>query len=284
MPHLSVIIPAYNEARAIRAGKLAQVARWLASQGVDGELIVVDDGSHDATAELARPWAQRVVRIPHAGKAAAIVAGIQEARGEIILVTDMDLATPIAEARKLLHAVGRSADVVIGSRGLVRRGAPVGRYVLSWGHVALRGAALGLRMTDTQCGFKAMLREAALHILDHLHIYHPSVFAHRPAEPAGLNAGHAGLPMRKNIAQCCPIHGPSVTSGFDVEFLYVARRLGYRIHEVPVLWNYQETRGANLFRDSLRGLKDLAHILVENWKGGYPRRHSHKKKGGKKQS
>ena len=252
MPHLSVIIPAYNEARAIRAGKLAQVARWLASQGVDGELIVVDDGSHDATAELAKPWARRVIRIPHAGKAAAIVAGIQEARGEVILVTDMDLATPIAEARKLLHAVGRSADVGIGSRGLVRRGAPMGRYVLSWGHMALRGTALGLRMTDTQCGFKAMLREAALHVLDHLHIYHPD--------------------------QSCPIHGPSVTSGFDVEFLYVARRLGYRIHEVPVLWNYQETRGANLFRDSLRGLKDMAHILVENWKGGYPKRHSHRKR------
>jgi hypothetical protein len=104
---------------------------------------------------------------------------------------------------------------------------------------------LGLRISDTQCGFKAVTREAARRILKYLHVYHPH--------------------------QLCALHGPSVTSGFDVEFLFVAHRLGYRIQEIPVQWNYQETRGADLFRDAWRGVKDLGHILVEDWKGGYPR-------------
>jgi hypothetical protein len=82
--------------------------------------------------------------------------------------------------------------------------------------VALRNALLGLKITDTQCGFKAMKRTAALEILDCLHLYHPN---------------------RK-----ATIQGPSVTSGFDVEFLFVAQRLGYRVAEVPVQWNYQDTR------------------------------------------
>ena len=249
--HLSVILPAYNEASAIQAGKLARVAEWLAQQPYASELLVVDDGSSDGTARLAQSArlaeavVARVISIEHAGKAAAIVAGVQQARGEVVLLSDMDQATPISEAPKLLEALPR-AEVAIGSRGLRRAGAPPGRYLLSWGQVVLRQVLLGIHITDTQCGFKAFRRPAGLKVLEHLRVY----------QPACLGA----------------IRGPSVTSGFDVEFLFVAHRLGYQICEVPVAWSYQATRRVNLTRDAWRGLRDLVNIVGAAAQGHYPPR------------
>src|SRR5512139_3350523 len=122
MTDLSVIIPAYNEAAALRAGKLARVVEWCGRQAASVELLVVDDGSRDETAELAALQADRVLSIPHAGKAAAIVAGMRAAQGEIVLFSDMDQATPITEAAKLLEVVEHTQGLAIGSRGLARRG------------------------------------------------------------------------------------------------------------------------------------------------------------------
>ena len=246
MTYLSIVIPAYNEAEAIQAGKLERVTRWMATQPFVIELLVVDDGSNDNTAKFAESIATRVLTIPHKGKAAAIMAGIDAARGEIVLFTDMDQATPITHAPALLDAIEKRADIVIGSRGLVRPGAPAGRYVLSWGQVALRTLLTGLYLMDTQCGFKAMKRAVALETLAHLHRYHP---------------GQLDL-----------LQQPSVTSGFDVELLFVARRLGYQIGEVPITWNYQETRRVNLVRDAWRGIDDLVKILIADWQGKYPQR------------
>jgi glycosyltransferase involved in cell wall biosynthesis len=245
-PSLTIVIPAYNEENAIRAGKLSQVSVWLKQQTFPGELIMVDDHSQDQTAAQARGIADQVISIPHAGKAAALIAGIRAARCEWILFSDMDQATPISEATKLLNAMETGADIAVGSRGMVRHGAPVGRYVLSWGQVIVKSLLLGLRITDTQCGFKAFTRAAALEIIDHLVVYAP--------EKLGT------------------IHGPSVTSGFDIEFLVLGQRLGYRIAEVPVQWNYQQTRRVNLLRDARRGLGDLFHILVARLKRKYPRK------------
>jgi dolichyl-phosphate beta-glucosyltransferase len=245
-PYLTIVIPAYNEADAIRAGKLARVFDWLEQQDFHSELILVDDGSLDGTAQLAREAGVRVECIQHAGKAAAIVAGIHAAAGEIILFTDMDQATPIFEATKLLECIKTRSNVAIGSRGLVRSGAPVGRYILSWGQILLRYFLLGVRITDTQCGFKAFTRRAALEVLQHLKVYHP--------------------------ARQGAIQGPSVTSGFDVEFLFVANRLGHRISEVPVQWNYQETRRVRLVKDAVRGMRDLLRIAWMRLLRRYPRR------------
>jgi dolichyl-phosphate beta-glucosyltransferase len=245
-PYLSIIIPAYNEADAIRSGKLARVKDWLAGRDFSWELIVVDDGSQDETAVLAEAEGVRVEQIKHAGKAAAIVAGIQAALGEIILFTDMDQATPIYEAARLLQSIETKSNVAIGSRGLVRPGAPVGRYVLSWGQIVLRYILLGVAITDTQCGFKAFTRTAAQEVLQHLKVYHPS---------------------RQGAIQ-----GPSVTSGFDVEFLFIANRLGHRICEVPVEWNYQDTRRVRLVKDALRGMRDLVRISWMRLLRRYPRR------------
>ncbi len=243
---LSIIIPAYNEANAIRAGKLKRVAGWLSGQPFESELIVVDDGSQDDTAKLAKGIATRVVRIPHGGKAAAIDAGIRVARGDLVLFTDMDQATPITEAPRLLEALREGASVAIGSRGLVRAGAPAWRYALSWSQMGLRYALLALKLTDTQCGFKAFTRPAALDVLDHLVVYAPSRLG--------------------------PLKGASVTSGFDVEFLFVGMQLGYSIRELPVRWNYQETRRVRLVRDAWRGVMDLLRIAWARLRGRYPKR------------
>jgi dolichyl-phosphate beta-glucosyltransferase len=252
-PSLSVVIPAYNEEKAIRAGKLERVAVWLRSQPYETELILVDDQSQDDTARLAEEAlaqanapAGRVLRIRHAGKAAAVIAGIRAASGERVLFTDMDQATPISEAPRLLHSLETGYQIAAGSRGVVRAGAPLGRYLLSWGQVLLKTVLLRLRITDTQCGFKAFDRQAALEIIEHLVVY----------DPARLGT----------------LHGPSVTSGFDVEFLYVGQRLGYRIREVPVKWHYQDTRRVNLLRDARRGFLDLFKIVLARVKRQYPRR------------
>ena len=245
-PQLSVVIPAYNEAPAIRAGKLAHAASWLNDCPYETELIVVDDQSQDDTAAMAEAWA-RIVRIRHAGKAAAVIAGIRASSGTWVLFSDMDQATPIEEAPRLFAALERGCDVAAGSRGAARPGAPVGR-LLSWGQVVLKGLLLGLRVTDTQCGFKAFTRAAALDVIDHLVVY--------------------------DSRRLGTVDGPSVTSGFDVEFLLVAQRLGYRVCEIPVRWNYQQTRRVNLVRDARRGLRDLFLILAARAGGKYPKKHT----------
>ena len=241
--HLSIVVPAYNEAPALRAGKLGPVRDWMARQPFEAELLVVDDGSDDGTAALAEGVADRVVRIGHAGKAAAIVAGVEAARGARVLFTDMDQATPIAHADDLLAALDGGADVAIGDRGLARAGAPLGRRVLSWGQVAVRTVLLGLPWTDTQCGFKAFSRAAGRDVVAHLRVYHP--------ERLGA------------------VRGPSVTSGFDVELLFVARRRGWRVEARPVTWLYAETRRVDLRRDAWRGVRDLLAIAAAALRGAY---------------
>jgi len=215
----------------------------MAAAPLRSELIVVDDGSTDDTAVLAEAEADRVVRIAHSGKAAAIIAGVDAARGDTVLFTDMDQATPISHAGALLTALDAGADVAIGSRGLARAGAPAWRRALSLGQLGLRTALLGMPYSDTQCGFKAFRRTAARDILDNLKVYHPR---------------EAG-----------PIRGPSVASGFDVEFLFVARRRGYRVAAVPVTWRYADSRRVALGRDALRGVRDLLAIAGARWRGAY---------------
>ncbi len=245
-PGLSIVLPAYNEASALRAGRLGDVLAWRDRQPFDVEVVVVDDGSEDDTAARAEALLRapdRLVRIAHAGKAAAVMAGIEAARAPVVLFTDMDQATPIAHAGDLLAALEAGADVALGSRGFRRPGAPVGRLAMSWGQAALRTLLLGLALPDTQCGFKAFRRDAVLRVFDHLRLYHPD---------------------RRGT-----IHGPSVTSGFDVEVLFVARRLGYRLASVPVTWHYEASRRVDLRRDALRGVQDLLAIAVARWRGAY---------------
>jgi len=248
-PFLSVVIPAYNEEPNIRAGSLDKVARYLAVQDYSYEVLVVDDGSEDQTAALTEDFAQRhagfrVVRNPHRGKAYAVASGMLAAQGEVVLFSDMDQATPIGEAAGLLPWFDQGYDVVIGSRGTVRRNAPWWRKIMSHGQIVLRNFILGFRgITDTQCGFKAFRRQAVEAIFSRLNLY------------------------GRQVDQ--EVKGATVTSGFDVEVLFVARKLGYRIKEVPVEWDYQHTRRVNLLKDSLRGVRDLLRIRLADLRGAY---------------
>ena len=241
---LSVVIPAFNESAAINAGALEIVRAWLDARPFQTELIVADDGSADDTISLSRRTADTVLELRHGGKAAALSAGARAARGEILLLTDMDLATPIEDGSRLLEAMRAGADVAIGSRGIARPGAPLKRYVLSLGQMALSRLLLGLPFTDTQCGFKAWRRHVLCDVLEQLVVYSPD-------RPVG-------------------IEGAGVTSGFDVECLLVARRLGVDVRQVPVSWKHMASERVRPVTEAGRGVRDLLQIVEARRKGLYP--------------
>ncbi|MGQ9684000.1 MAG: glycosyltransferase [Anaerolineae bacterium] len=248
-PYLSVVIPAYNEETNLRAGALQKVAHYLERLPYVTEVVVADDGSEDATAALVEAFVAehptfRLQRNPHRGKAHTVISGMLAARGTYVLFTDMDQATPIDQVELLLPWLEQGYEVVFGSRGGERRGAPWWRLFMSRAMMALRGLLVNLPgVHDTQCGFKAFQREAAERIFARMRLYAPG--------------------------QGRTVQGAVVAAGFDVETLFVARKLGYRLREVPVRWDYARTRRVSFWRDSLRGLRDLARIRWNDLRGLY---------------
>lgn len=246
-PFLSIVIPAYNEETNIRLGAFDKVLRYLNDQSYTWEVIVVDDGSTDNTARLTEEYIGknayvRIINNPHQGKAATVITGIMEARGEIVLFSDLDQATPLKEVEKVLPWFSKGYDVVIGSRKEKREGAPMLRRIMARGFMILRTVILGLKgISDTQCGFKAFKRGVAQDIFRHLSLY----------------------------GQKKTVSGAMVTAGFDIEVLFLAKMLGYKIKEIPVEWHYVETRRVNPIKDSWEGLMDIFHIRLNAWKGIY---------------
>lgn len=246
-PFLSVIIPSYNEETNIRLGSLEKVSRFLERQSFGWEALLVDDGSTDGSPKLLDAFARAnpgfsVVHNPHRGKAGTVISGMMKARGSLVLFTDLDQATPISELDKILPWFDRGFDVVIGSRNRRREGAPISRVIMARGFMILRSLFLGLRgITDTQCGFKAFRRSVAKDIFSRLELY-------------------------DNTHE---VHGPMVTAGFDIEVLFLAKKLGYKTKEVPVEWHYVETRRVSPVKDSLQGLMDILRIRMNAWQGKY---------------
>lgn len=246
-PFLSVVIPAYNEETNIRLGALDKVSRYLEKQSYTWEVVVVDDGSTDQTGKLLVDFSKvtpsfTVIHNDHLGKAWTVVTGMLAARGEIVLFCDLDQATPIREIEKLLPWFDHGFDVVIGSRSWKREGAPALRLMMARGFMMLRSAFLGLRgIVDTQCGFKAFNLEAVQRIFKSLRLYGNR---HR-------------------------VSGSKVTAGFDIELIFVAKKQGYKIKEVPVEWHYVETRRVNPITDSWQGLLDIVRIRLNALKGYY---------------
>lgn len=244
---LSVVIPSYNEMGNLRKGTLDKVAKYLERQKFDHEVIVVDDGSNDGSREFVAKFASenknfKLIENSHSGKAGAVTTGMLKASGDYVLFTDMDQATPIEEVEKLLKFVP-DYDIVIGSRSNARKGSPVIRIFISRSAVIMRKTIVGLRdIGDTQCGFKLFSRVAAQTIFKKV---------------KEINHGFHSIKTS------------SVTSGFDVELLYIGKSLGYRIKEVPVDWLYVETRRVNPVRDSIEGTLDLFRIRGNITKGRY---------------
>jgi len=242
---LSVVIPAYNEEENIRKSVLDRVWKYLSRQKYSWEVLVVDDGSTDKTAELAEGFAKkhrgfRVLKEPHRGKGGTVIAGMLAAKGEVVLFTDMDQATPINQLEKLLPKLNEGSDIAIGSRS-GRAGAPVIRKLMAYGFIFLRALILRLPYKDTQCGFKAFKRRAANKIFRKLEIFNENVKA----------------------------NGASVSAGFDLEILYIARKLELKVAEVPISWRHQEGTKVNPIKDSWEGLRDLLRIRVNAFSGKY---------------
>lgn len=244
---ISVVIPSYNEMANLQKGTLAKVKHFLDKQKFAYELIVVDDGSTDGSKEFVQKFASKyktitLVKNSHTGKAGAVTTGMLKAKGDYILFTDMDQATPIEEINKLLPYFDQSFDVVIGSRSR-RKGAPLSRKLMSNGMITLRKIIVGLpEIHDTQCGFKMFTKKAAKDIFQKV------------------------KKVNKNFKT---IKGSSVTAGFDVELLYIASSKDYRIKEVPVTWLYVETRRVSPIKDSIDGLTGLLKIRKNTLTGIY---------------
>lgn len=250
-PSVSIVIPCYNEEANLRAGALAHVIHYAERADDIAEVVVVDDGSADASREMVARLAAihpklRLLAEPHRGKAGAVVAGIMAARAEYVLFTDMDQATPIEEIEKFRPWLRDGYDVVVGSRAGRRAGAPLVRKLMASGFIVVRRLIVDAGdVTDTQCGFKSLRADLARQIVANLRIFRPGV-----QQAAGA----------------------TVTAGFDAELLFVARRLfGARIKEVPVNWHYVGTRRVHALKESWRGLTSLLMIRAAALRGDYER-------------
>ncbi len=246
-PFLSVVIPAYNEEQRLPA-TLESIRQFLNSQAYSSEVIVVDDGSDDRTSAVARDSGSgnphyQVVRQQHLGKAAAVSAGVGISKGRNILFTDADLSTPIEAVKLLLEYRGRGFDIAIGSREGVqarRINEPQYRHLMgrAFNGVVQLAAIRGIR--DTQCGFKLVSRDVADQVF-------PKLLVHQSGRP---------------------VRGPRV-SAFDVELLFVARKAGYKIAEVPVVWTHAPGSKVRPGVDSMRMFLDVLTVRWNSMRGKY---------------
>lgn len=235
----SIVIPAYNESARI-SSTLEKVLGYVYAQQWDAEIIVVNDGSTDKTAAIVEEFAAkhpnlRLLENPgNRGKGYSVRNGMLHANGDIVIFSDADLSSPIEESAKLLEAIGRGADVVIGSRWmrteLQVQPQPLLRRVFGRAfNLALR-IVLGLRYKDTQCGFKAFTRRAS----------------------------HAIFPLQ-HIERW----------GFDPEILFLAQRFSFRVEEVPVQWAHREGTHISPLRDGMRMLSEMLRVRWNAITGKY---------------
>ena len=244
-PELSIIVPAYNEETRLPR-TLTRIREYFASRGMGSEqleILIVDDGSEDGTVQVAEKWAREwpSVRVvsngDNRGKGYSVRHGMLEARGRIALFTDADLSSPIEESEKLLAAIKDGNEVAIGSRAL-------DRTLITLHQSRLRELAgmifngfvrifVGLPFSDTQCGFKAFVREPSRVVFEQQRIER---------------------------------------FGFDPEILFLAKRHGLRTAEVAVRWAHDPATKVHMIRDSLMMFFDLG-LIRWNWLvGRYPKR------------
>lgn len=247
IPEISVVIPVFNESARI-AHSLERVWRYFTTNASSVEIIFVDDGSRDDTVALARHFAAthpevHILAERHRGKAAAVLSGMEVARGSIVGFMDVDLATPLDTWERCREAIANGAGVAIGSR----EGAGSERVKEPWYRHAMGRVFNGLvqllllpGIHDTQCGFKFFTRDAIDDILPRQRLYRDA-----------------------NVVQM-----PRVTA-FDVELLYIARKHGHEIAVIPVTWHYGDHSKVNPITDTLQNALDIIKVRRNSWLGRY---------------
>jgi glycosyltransferase involved in cell wall biosynthesis len=238
-PRLSIVIPAYNESARIEA-TLTSIFNCVETLHWDAEILVVDDGSTDTTAAIVQQWMTRnphlhLIKNPgNCGKGYSVRNGLLQAAGAIAMFTDADLSAPIEEAESLLEAIDAGADVAIGSRWLDKQKQTVHQplYRRFFGRCFnwVTRKVIGLPFKDTQCGFKAFRRDAA-----------QTIFRLQTIE----------------------------RWGFDPEILFIARKLKYKIVEVPVTWGHDERSRISYLKDGMQMLQEMAQIRTNSLRGRY---------------
>jgi len=235
---LSVVIPSYNEEKNLQRGVLDAVQAYLEQQSYQWEMMLTDDGSTDNTVALLKKFASgkknvRVLSNQHQGKGPTVAAGMLAATGDYRLFTDFDQSTPVSELEKFAPFLEDSFDIVIGSRavqGSRRQDEPLHRHLMGKAFNFLVQMIAVPGISDTQCGFKLFSAQATEDLFPRLQVY--------------------GNGVRQD----------AFTGAFDVELLLLARRYGYDIAEVPVIWNHFETDRVNPLKDSVRMLHDIIKI------------------------
>ncbi len=245
-PFLSVVIPCYNEEKNLKRGVLDEIEKYLQKQKFQSEVIISDDGSTDRSCQLVKAYLQKHPRFKllenqHAGKPFAVRAGVEKAKGEIILFTDMDQSTPIKEFDKLLPFFQKGFEVVIGSRGQKRQGFSLLRLIGSNVFRLVRQSLLLKNIIDTQCGFKAFKNQVAKDLFSSLLIFKES------KKTEGWKVG-----------------------AFDVELLFVAQKKGYKIAEVVVDWEDKDVgKQKNYLRESKEMLTEILRVKMNDMKKLY---------------
>ncbi len=247
---ISLIIPCYNEEANIQKGVLDRIANYVQAHPIFSEVLIVDDGSTDSTKSLIKrdylpKFKQlKLIENNHRGKAYAVIAGINNAKEQYVVFSDIDLATPLEESLKLIAEIKNGFDIVIGSRSSTRKGAPFLRKVMAVGFIVVRNLVLGLKnIRDTQCGFKLFKTDVALKVIQRMKLFD-----------------------RKD-----EVKGSSVSAAFDLEFLFLANKMGNSIKEVPVTWRHVETKNVTFIHDVIETLRDIAKIKWNDLMGKYNR-------------
>lgn len=234
-PFLSIVIPAHNEEQRLPPS-LAKIDAFLSQQAYTYEVIVVENGSKDRTCEVVREFEKthdyvRLIEVRTRGKGLAVQAGMLAAQGDYRFICDTDLSMPIEEITKFLPPSHTGYDVLIGSRegkGARRIGEPEYRHLMGRVLNGIVKLTAVAEFEDTQCGFKMFTRAAADDLF-------------RVQRMAGI--------------------------GFDVELIYIARKRGYKIADVPITWYFDPDSRMRLFQDSLKMLFEIWEIR-QNWRKG----------------
>lgn len=241
-----MVIPAYNEANNFREGLLTPALEFLSRQKYSYEVIFVNDGSTDDTKKLLEELVKtdsrfRLMTIPHGGKSAAVTAGVLSAKNDVVLFTDFDQSTPLNHATEFITAHEKGADVVIGVRGgesAVKQDT-LARKIRSFAFLKLVQIVALPGILDSQCGFKSFKREVAKKIFSNLKV----------SRAKKITGGYMGA--------------------FDVEVLFLSRKFGFNLVQLPVNWIKVPSEKLNVWREPVLMARDTFRIRLYDILGWY---------------